>query len=170
MIHRALLPVACLLAIAASAATPEIPNRLIDYATFENAVDKVGKLRKQRRITENQFLLMAQDPATVILDARSREMFERLHVKNARNLSLPDITADELAKIIPSKATRVLIYCNNNFENEPRAFPTKAPAASLNIHTLNVLYAYGYENVYELGPLLDVRKTRIPFEGQVAGG
>jgi hypothetical protein len=170
MIHRALLPVACLFAIAASAATPEIPNRLIDYATFENAVDKVGNLRKQRRITENQFLLMAQDPATVILDARSREMFERLHVKNARNLSLPDITADELAKIIPSKATRVLIYCNNNFENEPRAFPTKAPAASLNIHTLNVLYAYGYENVYELGPLLDVRKTRIPFEGQVAGG
>jgi 3-mercaptopyruvate sulfurtransferase SseA len=169
MIHRALLPVACLFAIAAAAAAPEIPNRLIDYATFENAVDKVGKLRKQRRITENQFLLMAQDPATVILDARSREMFERLHVKNARNLSLPDITADELSKIIPSKATRVLIYCNNNFENEPRAFPTKAPAASLNIHTLNVLYAYGYENVYELGPLLDVRKTKIPFEGQVAG-
>ncbi len=169
MIHRALLPVACLFAIKAAAAAPEIPNRLIDYATFENAVDKVGKLRKQRRISENQFLLMAQDSATVILDARSREMFERLHVKNARNLSLPDITADELSKIIPSKATRVLIYCNNNFENEPRAFPTKAPAASLNIHTLNVLYAYGYENVYELGPLLDVRKTKIPFEGQVAG-
>ena len=52
----------------------------------------------------------------------------------------------------------------------PDTFGRKeAPAASLNIHTLNVLYAYGYENVYELGPLLDVRKTRIPFEGQVAG-
>jgi hypothetical protein len=71
---------------------------------------------------------------------------------------------------IPSKATRVRIYCNNNFMNEPRAFPTKAPAASLNIHTLNVLYAYGYENVYELGPLLDVRNTRIPFEGKSAAG
>jgi hypothetical protein len=145
-------------------------NRLIDYAAFEDAVDKVGKLRSQRRITERQFLRMAADPATVILDARSREMFERLHVKNARNLSLPDITAEELAKIIPSRTTRVLIYCNNNFENEPLAFPTKAPAASLNIHTLNVLYAYGYQNVYELGPLLDVRTTRIPFEAKVAGG
>jgi hypothetical protein len=82
----------------------------------------------------------------------------------------PDITADELAKVIPTKDTRVLIYCNNNFENEERAFATKMPAASLNVHTFNVLHAYGYTNVHELKPLLDVRTTRIPFAGTAADG
>jgi phage shock protein E len=143
----------------------EIPNRLIDYSSFEKHVGVVGELRAERRISEEEFLRMAAEPGTVVLDARSREKFDLLHVSGAKNLSLPDITAEELARIIPSKDTRILIYCNNNFVNEPRAFPTKAPAASLNIHTINVLFAYGYRNVFELGPLLDVRVTRIEFEG-----
>jgi hypothetical protein len=29
---------------------------------------------------------------------------------------------------------------------------------------MNVLFAYGYTNVYEFGPLIDIRKTLIPFE------
>jgi phage shock protein E len=163
------LLVAILISVAASASADEIPNRLIDYDAFKTGVTQVQQLREQRRITEAQFLRMSKDPATVILDARSAEKFAMLHVKGAKNLSLPDITEEELAKILPSKSTRVLIYCNNNFLNEPRAFPTKAPAASLNVHTLNVLHTYGYENVYELGPLLDVRSTRIRFEGREAG-
>jgi hypothetical protein len=103
--------------------------------------------------------------STVALDARSAEKYALLHVKGAKNLSLPDITEDELAKIIPSKSTRILIYCNNNFLNEPQAFPTKSPSASLNIHTINVLFAYGYKNVYELGPLIDIEKAKLKFEG-----
>jgi hypothetical protein len=59
----------------------------------------------------------------------------------------------------------VLIYCNNNFENEPEAFPSKFARASLNIYTFNTLYSYGYTNVYELGPLLDITKSKLPFEG-----
>ena len=41
----------------------------------------------------------------------------------------------------------------------------KAAAAALNIHTFNTLYNYGYTNVYELGPLIDVRKAKLQFEG-----
>ena len=67
--------------------------------------------------------------------------------------------------MIPGKDTRVLIYCNNNFENEPVAFPLKAPAASLNLYTFNALYSYGYRNVYELGPLIDIRTSKLPFVG-----
>jgi hypothetical protein len=143
----------------------DIPNRLIDYDTFASNVSLVGSLREDRRVSEKQFIRMAAQPSTVILDARSSEKFALLHIKGARNLSLPDITEEELARIIPSKSTRILIYCNNNFLNEQRAFPSKLPAASLNIHTINVLYAYGYQNVYELGPLIDIRNTGISFEG-----
>jgi phage shock protein E len=168
MNRRLLLALICVFSVPAPAS--EIPNKLIDYPAFEKHVGVVAGLRESRRVSEEAFLRMAADPGTVVLDARSREKFDLLHVRGARNLSLPDITAEELAKIIPSKDTRILIYCNNNFVNEPRAFPTKAPAASLNIHTINVLFAYGYENVFELGPLLDVRTTRIVFEGQDVPG
>jgi phage shock protein E len=165
---HAKLPLALLLA-AGLAPAADIPNRLIDYDRFQTQVNLVGELRDAHRVTEAEFIRMARDPATVILDARSAEKFALLHVKGARNLSLPDITEEELAKVIPSKQTRVLIYCNNNFLNQPRAFPSKVPSASLNIHTINVLFAYGYENVYELGPLIDIRTARLQFEGLLAG-
>jgi phage shock protein E len=125
----------------------------------------VGELRATRRVSERQFIRMAAEPGTVVLDARSAGMFARLHVKGAVNLSLPDITEEELARVIPSKDTRILIYCNNNFRNAQRAFPTKVAPASLNVHTFNVLFAYGYKNVYELGPLIDIDKAKLRFEG-----
>ena len=51
------------------------------------------------------------------------------------------------------------------FENEPVDFARKSVAVALNVQTFVNLHAYGYTNVYELGPLLDVKTTRIPFEG-----
>ena len=156
------------LLVAGVAGAAEIANPLIDYAAFQNGVDAVGLTREKFRVTEQQFVAMAADPETVILDARSAEKFALLHVKGAKNLSLPDITAEELAKVIPDKTTRVLIYCNNNFLNEPQAFPTKALRASLNVYTFTVLHSYGYTNVFELGPLLDIGTTVIPFEGSEA--
>jgi hypothetical protein len=147
----------------------EIPNPLIDYQAFMNNVREVGGIRKERRVTEKQFIRMASDPDTVVLDARSARMFGILHIRGAKNLSLPDMTEAELAKVIPSKTTRVLIYCNNNFSNEPGAFPTKAIEASLNVYTFNVLHSYGYTNVYELGPLIDTAKSKLEFERADAG-
>jgi hypothetical protein len=163
MKRRAFAPL--LVLFAATVSAEEIPNPLIDYGAFAEMVSFVGIVREGRRVSEQEFIRMSKDPETVILDARSPGKFALLHVKGARNLSLPDITAEELAKIIPSKRTRVLIYCNNNFINERQAFPTKTVSASLNVYTFNVLYSYGYENVYELGPLIDINDTRLEFAG-----
>ena len=90
-------------------------------------------------------------------------MFERLHVKGAVNLGYPDFTAESLAQVIPSKTTRVLIYCNNNFLNSP-AFMMKVAPASLNLSTFATLHMYGYDNVYELGPLVAIEKSKLEFE------
>lgn len=157
-----------LLLLTLRAAAEEIPNRLIDYPGFLDGAAKVGELRKTNRVTEETFLELAKDPKTTLLDARSAEKFAKLHVKGAVNLSLPDFTADELAKVIPTKSSRVLIYCNNNFVNAPGEFPAKAVVTALNINTFNALVGYGYTNVFELGPLLDVRTTKVPFEGTSA--
>ena len=155
-------------ALSIAAARADDGNPRIDYRRFAAGVAEVEALRESRRVGEGAFLELAAKPDTIVLDARSREKYDLLHVRGARHLSFPDITADELAKVIPTKDTRVLIYCNNNFENEERAFPAKVRAGALNVHTFNVLHAYGYTNVHELKPLLDVRTTKIPFAGTAA--
>jgi len=104
---------------------------------------------------------MSREVGTVVLDARSRDKYDLLHVRGAVNLSFPDITAASLERLLPDMTTRILIYCNNNFEGAPVAFATKMAPASLNLSTYIALYTYGYRNLYELAPLLDVRTTRI---------
>lgn len=146
-------------------AADRIPNQLIDYPQFVRIAERSGSAREQRRVTEDQFMELAARPDTVVLDARSADKFAMRHIKGAVSLPFTDFTEASLAKAIPTKTTRVLIYCNNNFRGSPAAFASKSPAASLNISTYIALTTYGYTNVHELGPLLDVAKTRLPFEG-----
>ena len=142
-----------------------IPNRLIDYAQFQRIVADSALVRENHRLTENEFRAAMDNPDVIVLDARSAAMYQLRHVRGAVNLPFTDFTAETLAQAIPRKDAKVIIYCNNNFLGSPQAFATKAPAASLNLSTYTSLVAYGYTNVYELGPLLDVGRTQIPFEG-----
>ncbi len=145
---------------------PQVPaNPQIDYAAFLRTTLEAGQLRRNRRITESDFQRMALEKGTLILDARSEDKFTLRHLKGAINLPFTDFTAGSLTKIIPSKTTRILIYCNNNFTGSPAAFASKSPAASLNLSTFVSLMTYGYTEVYELGPLLDLKTTVLPFEG-----
>jgi phage shock protein E len=141
----------------------EFPNKLIDYQTFRREVYEVDALQASRTVSVEKFLAMAGEPNTVILDARSARMFEGLHVDGAVNLDYSEFTAETLAKVIPSKDTRILIYCNNNFLREKEFMATKVAPASLNIHTFVTLFSYGYKNVYQLGPLVDGKKTSLPL-------
>jgi hypothetical protein len=99
----------------------------------------------------------------VILDARSREKYDELHIRGAINLSFPDIAVDSLRRTIPDKNSRILIYCNNNFLGAEGPFPKKLPTASLNLSTYIALYNYGYRNVHELGPLIDMKTSKLDF-------
>jgi 3-mercaptopyruvate sulfurtransferase SseA len=155
----------CLLATAGIACADQIPNRLIDYNGFKNIVVSSTKERESKRLTEKEFIQSMSEKGTVVLDARSASKFALRHVKGAINLQFTDFTAETLASVIPAKTSKILIYCNNNFEGSPVAFAGKAPAASLNLSTYTSLRAYGYTNVFELGPLLDIHTTAIPFEG-----
>jgi hypothetical protein len=149
--------------VSVAAADEPLPNPAIDMNAHMRLTAEAAKLREGRRLTEEEFLRMSREPGTVVLDARSSEMYRLLHVKGAINLSYPDFTAGALAEVIPSKTTRILIYCNNNFYDSP-AFRTKAPPASLNLSTYATLYMYGYENVYELGPIVAQQTSKLEFE------
>ena len=165
----ALLLFAAALLLSASLAQANPPqdlrNPLIDYDGFARNVQEVRQLRAQRRLTEEEFLRMAREPGTVVLDARSERLYRLRHVRGAVNLSFPEFTAETLAAVIPTRDTRVLIYCNNNFEGAPASMPTKAIGAALNVSTFVSLYTYGYRNVYELGPAVDVTRSTLEFDG-----
>jgi len=140
-------------------------NALIDYDGFARNVQEVRALREARRVSEAEFMRMAAEPGTVVLDARSERLYRLRHVKGAVNLSFPEFTEETLARVIPSKTTRILIYCNNNFFGAPESMPTKVIQSALNVSTFVSLHAYGYRNVYELGPAVHVRESRLAFEG-----
>ena len=96
------------LIFAANAIAQEIPNRLIDYDAFVSQVPEVGQLRQNRRLTEDEFIRTAKEKDVIIFDARSKERYDKLHIKGSKNLSLPDITAEGLAQVIPDKSTKIL--------------------------------------------------------------
>jgi hypothetical protein len=143
---------------------PALANPAIDMDGYLRVAAEAARYRESRRVSEDEFLRMSREPGTVVLDARSREKYDELHVKGALNLSFPDLTVESLARVLPDRGTRVLIYCNNNFRNAESPFPRKLATASLNLSTFIALYTYGYRNLYELGPLIDIHQSKLTFE------
>jgi hypothetical protein len=169
-------------------AVSSVVNPAIDMEGYLKVAEEAAKHRQTHRISEEDFIKMSVEEGTIILDARSKELFGILHIKGAINLSFPDIAIESMAKTFPDKNARILIYCNNNFtdptktvnaasttgKGQPdvtvaaqRAFPPKPAKASLNIPTYITLYSYGYKNVYELAPLIDPAKSKLTFESSV---
>ncbi len=160
------------------------PKAKVSFTDFKGLVAEVEEHRAKRLVDLNAFLAMSKETGTIILDTRSDFRFDRLHLKGAKHLSFTDFTQANLAGAIPGFQTRILIYCNNNFDGNQTDFASKiAPPAkndslrsqmesqakpimmALNIPTYINLYGYGYRDVYELDELVNVRDGRISFEG-----
>lgn len=150
---------------------------LVDYEAFKKLVIEVEPHRAERLVNLTDFNTMSRQENTIILDTRSKEMYDAKHIKGSIHLNFSDFTQDNLEKLIPSKDTRILIYCNNNFEDDQIYFATKSYVPpledknelgitmALNIPTYINLYGYGYKNVYELSELISVLDSRIQLEG-----
>jgi hypothetical protein len=162
------------------------PPSKVSFEDFKALVAQVEPYRQKRLVDLDTFLKMSREPKTIVFDARSDFRFERKHLVGAKHLGFSDFTADNLKALIPDRATRILIYCNNNFDGDQVDFATKmAPSfdapppesqilgnqkpvmLALNIPTFINLYGYGYRNVYELAELVDINDPRIRFEGSV---
>lgn len=163
MKRRAVLSLLVFPLLPAGARAP-ITNPAIDMRGFLRASNEAAEHRESRRLTEAEFIRMSREPGAVVLDARSRAKYDELHIKGAISLPFPDIAVDSLERLLPDRSTRILIYCNNNFRGAERPFPTKIPVASLNLSTYIALYSYGYRNIYELGPQIDIGSSGLIFE------
>lgn len=159
-----LLAIATFIGIGLAASAQEAPGSPeIDFAGFMDVSSEVFQLREDRLLSLSAFNQMAEDPDTIILDARSRYAFELGHIEGAVNLPFSDFTDEKLAQVIPSKDTRILIYCNNNFTDDAEPIPLKRISMALNIPTFINLYGYGYENIYELGILTETTNANVKW-------
>src|SRR5712671_7514888 len=61
-------------------AAEKIPNQLIDYSRFRQIAANVEPVRERHRLSEAQFIAMAAEPGTVMLDARSADKFALRHI------------------------------------------------------------------------------------------
>jgi Rhodanese-like domain len=164
------------------------PKAKVSFDDFKGLVAEVETHRASRLIDLNTFLKMSKEEGVIIFDSRSDFRFDRIHIKGAKHLAFTDFTQENLKKVIPNPDTKILIYCNNNFDGNqtdfaskialPRPKPDKAASAqfaeqakplmmALNIPTYINLYGYGYRNVYELNELVKVNDPRIAFEGTI---
>jgi rhodanese-related sulfurtransferase len=164
------------------------PRAKVSFDDFKGLVAEVETHRAMRLIDLSTFLKMSKEPGVIILDSRSDFRFDRIHLKGAKHLAFTDFTQDNLKKVIPSFETKILIYCNNNFDGNQTDFASKVAAPrpksdktvttqfadqakplmmALNIPTYVNLYGYGYRNVYELHELVKVNDPRITFEGTI---
>lgn len=145
----------------AMAATPRNPQ--IDYRGFQRLAREVEPYRRTRLVDWAAFSRMAARPGVLILDARSESAFAEGHIEGAVNLPLPDFNRRSLARLIGDRGRQILIYCNNNFENDEAPVFLKSLPLALNIGTFINLYGYGYRNVYELGDVIDFNNPAIPW-------
>src|SRR5262245_23825268 len=110
---RLLFAAALFLALHAGARANPVPdNPAIDVQGFLAVSVEAARHRQTRRLSEAEFIRMSREAGTIVLDARSRQRYDELHVAGAVNLSFPDIAIDSLARAIPDRTTRILIYCN----------------------------------------------------------
>ena len=154
-----------LLALALTA-TPALAqaNPQIDYRAFQALAASVAPERAQRLIAFDAFKAEAAKPEALLLDARSKDAFQRGHIKGAVNLPLTDFTAESLAEVIGRDPNRpILIYCNNNFSNHRSPVPLKRAALALNIQTFINLVGYGYPNVRELADVVDFTDPKVEW-------
>ncbi len=161
----------------------------VSFGDFKGLVAEVEAHRASRLVDLDTFLKMSQEPGVIVLDSRSKFRYDRIHLKGAKHLAFTDFTQGTLAQVIPSLDTKILIYCNNNFDGNQTDFSSKVARPStglnslasaqltdqakplmmaLNIPTYVNLYGYGYRNVYELDELVKVSDKRVSFEGTVS--
>jgi len=167
-------------------AKADYPKARVSFDDYKTLVAEVESHRARRLVDLDTFLALSREEGVIILDCRSDFRYERVHVKGAKHLAFTEFTEDNLARVIPDFKTKILIYCNNNFDGDrqnfaskvapPRPRPGQAAARqfaaeakplmmALNIPTFIALYGYGYHDVYELDELVNVTDPRITLEG-----
>lgn len=107
-----------------------------------------------------------QEKSVILVDVRNKEEYEEQHIRGAIHIAATDLTDEVLARAIPSKDARIVLYCNNNLHMSRRI--------SLTTMAYPAFRQLGYNRVLVMQephsglkpetilPLEGVRRPRIP--------
>ena len=87
----------------------------VDFNAFMALSKEVQPHRAERLVDYDKWMALSRQPNTVILDTRSREAYDNVHINGAIHLDFSDFTDYKLKQLIPEVNTKILIYCANNF-------------------------------------------------------
>ncbi|MFT6338759.1 MAG: hypothetical protein ACJATI_005536 [Halioglobus sp.] len=158
------------------------PKAYVSYSDYENIVKEVKPIRKLRLINYDQLIDLQKKENVILLDTRSKNKYQQKHLKGAINLPFTEFTQSNLRNLIPDIKTRIIIYCNNNFDGDSILFASKtftpdqigklslamqkdSIMLALNIPTYINLHGYKYQNIYELNELINISDDRLKLEG-----
>lgn len=170
-----LLLVAIPLAVVAISPGEDRPKRsyACDYDGFLDLAKEIQGHRDQHLVELEQFIAMAEEPGTIVIDSRSEKHFAAVHIAGSVNLPYTSFSDQALREVIPDRSTRILIYCRNNLVDSSKPnngaefdipFRKERPVG-LNIPTVITLYAYGYQNVWELNSVIDIADPKVTLVG-----
>ena len=116
----------------------QIKPSKVSIDDYEKLIGEVKEHRKTRLLNLDEFNAEAKKNGVIILDARSDAMYNAKHIRGAIHINFSDFNQQALANLIPSYDTKILIYCNNNFEDDKQFFPTKMVMPEV-LNTQNIL-------------------------------
>ncbi len=89
---------------------------------------------------ENGLKMFSESENAVLLDVRRIDEYNAGHIPGSILLTNETITQESAEKILPSKTAKIFVYCRSGRRSKEAA---------------QKLASYGYENVIEIGGILD---------------
>ena len=83
--------------------------------------------------------IMQTNPDAIIVDVRTREEYDKEHIKNALLVPLDDLRNGDFSKL-PDKNATLLVYCRTGRRS---------------VNAAEILAQNGYKKVYEFGGIVD---------------
>lgn len=88
---------------------------------------------------EDAYEKLQEDSEILLMDVRTEEEYKAGHIENAELLPL-DVVADKAQALYPEKNQTIYVYCRSGRRSEV---------------AFNILLDLGYQEVYDLGGIID---------------
>ena len=107
----------------------------------QNPQKKEGVMNSYISVSmENGLKMFSESENAVLLDVRRIDEYNAGHIPGSILLTNETITQESAEKILPSKTAKIFVYCRSGRRSKEAA---------------QKLASYGYENVIEIGGILD---------------
>jgi phage shock protein E len=116
----------------------------IDSKQYHEKALAAHEVQKKHTVSVDRFIELSKQEGAVILDVRSKAAFDRGHLDGALHLGAAITTEEKMRSLLPSKDSKLLIYCDNSLSAE------LTRRMSLTDMMFPLIYQFGYENLYQL--------------------